>query len=136
VVIGVAVPPARELAHPVAEAKAQPLLEEALERARIADLDRGVLELDRPVAVLEVLPRLHAAEELEDVTAGPLDAQRAVDAGLAVVHLGEVGGAGRALGLDHADDLALEVDGGVEVGPAEAHVSDASDHCVSVPSRL
>ena len=41
---------------------------------------------------------------------------------------GEVAGAGDALGLDHADDLLLEVDGGVEVGNVEGDVPDAGDH--------
>ena len=140
--------------------------------------------LDRPVARLEHLGGLHSAEELEDVPARALDAQCAVDAGLAVVDVAEhaparrdhpapgvlerlgvghlepdvvvaavhgvldqdqlvvtlvareVRGAGAPLGLDHADDLALELDRGVEIPDAQSHMTHSSDHLLRLPFWL
>ena len=77
---------------------------------RRAIQDAGVRDLEREVRVAAV--------------GAVLDQDQLVVALVA----GEVAGAGDAFGLDHADDLVLEVDGGVEVGDVEGDVPDAGDH--------
>jgi hypothetical protein len=74
VVVGVAVPPAGQRRHAVAEAEAQAIGQEALEGLRPRCLHRRVLELQRPVASVQDLARFHTAEQLEDVAAGRPDA--------------------------------------------------------------
>jgi hypothetical protein len=83
------VPPAGGRAQAIAEAEAEPLLEEAFERLHLEHLHGRVLELLGTVARLGSGDRLHAAEELEDVAAGREHAHRAVDAGLAVVDVAD-----------------------------------------------
>ena len=40
---------------------------------------------------------------------------------------GHVGDGALALGLDEAEDLAVEIDGVIQVGDAQGHVSDSLD---------
>src|SRR5436853_1015356 len=79
-----------------------------LERGRLVDLE--------PDVVIPALNRIFDQHQL-----------------VVALVAGQVADAGAPLRLDHAQNVSLEIDGGVEVGDAEGDVPDLSDHWFQLP---